>query len=320
LPNLEVALATFNGERFLAPLLGSLLEQTWQDFTILIADDGSSDSTMAIVGDYARRHPGRIRIVADGPHLGIVGNFARLLRAATADYLMPCDQDDVWLPRKIELSLARMRRLEADHGTETPLLVHTDLMVVAEDLRLLGPSYARYVGLDPARRLLGPLLLRNVVTGCTAMLNRALYCRARPIPADAIMHDHWIALVAAATGKIGFLDEPTVLYRQHAGNAIGARPAGAASTIERVVETLFTGHRQKLLAGLSRQAAALVGRFGDDLAPEDVRPAKTLAGLLSMPWWIRARQMRRSGLALPGFARTAALFFVAARGSARTSS
>jgi glycosyltransferase involved in cell wall biosynthesis len=314
--SLEIGLATFESGPFLAELLDSLFAQSEQDFTLLVADDGSGDATVAILEHYAARHPGRIRIVArDRQPLGALGNFARLIDHARADYLMLCDHDDVWLPDKIALTLERMQALERVHGGATPLLVHTDLKVVDAELREIAPSLFRYSGIDPTRNDLRSLLTANVATGCTLLANRALYERARPVAPEAMMHDHWLALVAAALGRISCIATPTILYRQHGGNAIGAHSGGAVSLLERVRLTLFSNDRQRVMRRYSRQAAALLARYAEEMRADDRHAVETLATIWTVRPWRRFARLRRSGLGLRGFVRNAALFVVVTRDS-----
>lgn len=310
-------LATYNGAQFLEELLDSLFAQTRQDFTLLVADDGSTDGTPAILADYARRYEGRIRMLpaSPGPR-GALANFARLLDGASGDYVLLCDQDDVWLSDKIEASVDGMQSLEARSPPGTPLLVHTDLVVVGRDLEVLGPSFFRYAGIDPHRNDLTALLLANVATGCATIVNRALYERARPIPREAMMHDHWLALVAAACGAMEAIDRPCILYRQHGRNLIGAKPPSAASTAQRIRQTLFSGERRGVLMRYARQAATLLARYGREMSEEQRRATTTLATLWSMPRWRRFVRLRRSGLGLRGFLRNVALFVVVTRGAA----
>jgi glycosyltransferase involved in cell wall biosynthesis len=314
-PSIEVALATYNSERFLAELLDSLFAQTRQDFTLVVADDGSADRTLDILDDYSGRHEGRIRIVAAGPGpRGVLANFGRLIDNVAADYVLLCDHDDVWLPEKIALSLERLQALEARQPPGTPLLVHTDLVVVGPQLEVLGPSFFRYSNIDPRRNDLVRLLLANVVTGCATIVNRALYERARPIPPQAMMYDHWLALVAATFGAIDYLDRPTILYRQHGGNVIGAQRPGTASTMERVRQTLFSDRRRSVMMRYCRQAGVLLERFGGEMTAEQRRATATLATLWSVGRWRRFARLRRSRLGLKGFVRNAALFIVVTRG------
>ncbi|MGZ8998625.1 MAG: glycosyltransferase family 2 protein [Allosphingosinicella sp.] len=312
---IEVALATHQSALFLGELLDSLFAQTCQDFTILVSDDGSTDATADIVDDFELRFPGRIRRVGSGarpggPH----ANFSRLIEHASADYLMLCDHDDVWLPNKIALCLDHMRELEARHGPDTPFLVHTDLIVVGRDLQILSPSFFEYQGLDPARNDLHALLMSNTVTGCATMVNRALYERARPIPDEAALHDHWLALVAASTGRISCIQESTILYRQHGANSIGAIQWGARSILKRVRETLLEDTKRRMLERFRLQAGALLERCGGEMSPEHLQAAAALASLWNGNRWHRFGSLRRNGFVAQGFLRNAALF-VALAGS-----
>ena len=312
--SVEVALATYNSEPFLSALLDSLFAQTNQAFTLIVSDDRSTDATLEILDRYASLHPGRIRLL---PHhdepLGPLGNFARLLDHATGDYLLLCDHDDVWLPNKIALSVESIQALEAEHRTNTPLLVHTDLIVAGPDLEVISPSLIRYAHIDPARNDLISLLTANVATGCATIVNRSLYERARPVPREAMMHDHWLALVAAALGAIAYVDQPTILYRQHGGNAIGAQKPGTATLIHRIRQTVFSDVRRRVMLRYSRNAAALLSRFGAEMRPHHRRATETLANLWSSSRWRRFALLRRSGLGMRGFVRNAALLVVVTR-------
>jgi glycosyltransferase involved in cell wall biosynthesis len=311
---IEVALATFNSERFLSALLDSLLDQTRQDFTILVSDDASTDGTQRLLARYAAAHPGRFRLLPpNASRLGVIGNFDRLLAHATADYVFLCDHDDVWLPQKIERSLEAMHRLEAAHPAGTPLLVHADLIVVGPELELLHPSFFAYSGIDPRRSRFVQLLLANVVTGCTTVINRPLCARVGPIPREAVMYDHWLALVAAMQGAITYVDEPLVLYRQHEGNAIGAQAPRSASFLQRVYGTLWSRERERLLRRYTSQAAILAERFAADMSPPDLAAAQSLAQLWKMPRFGRFARLRRCGLGLEGLVRNVALFIVVTR-------
>jgi molybdopterin-guanine dinucleotide biosynthesis protein A len=317
-PSVEVALATHNGARYLPALLDSLSAQTHRDFTIVVSDDGSTDDTVAVLRSYAERHPGRMRIVRAEPRrLGPAANFSSILPHLTARYVLFCDQDDVWLPRKIELSLARLRALEGDAPAGTPLLVHTNLAVVGRDLEPIAPSAMAYQSIDPSRRAFPLLLMSNIATGCTVAVNRALYTLAAPVPPEAMMHDHWFALVAAGLGRIGYVDEPTVLYRQHGGNAVGARPRSARSLADQLRETLLTRTPREVLARYSRQAAVCLARYGGDLRAEDREAAAALAGIWRLGGPRRFWHLWRHGVRRPGVLRNAALLFTVAAGTPR---
>lgn len=262
----EILLATYNGAPYLREQLDSLLAQTHANWCLLIRDDCSTDATPSILAGYQKQFPSRVKIIPDDRlSLGASGNFAALLSAADADYLMFCDQDDIWRPDKIELTLVEMRRLEKIHGKSIPLMVHTDLAVVDEGLRDVADSLWQFQHSDPVGgKSLNRLLVQNIATGCTVMINLALRDLALPIPPEAVMHDWWLALVAAAFGEIGQVTMPTVLYRQHGANDVGARQFNLRDIIGQLYcrpETRAT------IARIQRQGAAFLDRYRQRLTP-----------------------------------------------------
>lgn len=312
--SVEVALTTYNSEPFLSALLDSLFSQTFQDFTIVVSDDASTDGTVALIEAYSKRYPGRIRqLPPNGARRGVVANFGRVLEHASADYTFLCDHDDVWLPHKIERTLEAMHLLEAGHEPGAPLLVHTDLVVTGPNLEVQSDSFFDYAGIDPGKS--GPLqmLLANVASGCTTVINRALRVQACPIPSEAVMHDHWLALVAATTGAIAYVDDSTILYRQHGGNTIGANRPRTRRLARRIYGTLVSRERELVLRRYSRQAAVLLERFEMHMQPDHRAAAATLARLWDMSRLDRFRALRRCGLGLEGLARNVALFIVVTR-------
>jgi glycosyltransferase involved in cell wall biosynthesis len=221
-----LVMATCNGEQFLAEQITSIRAQTFSHWRLLVRDDASTDRTRELLRGFGKLDRRLVLIDDDDGRLGVVGNFNRLIGAALelgADFCLFADQDDVWEPDKIERQLAEMTRLENRLGKKLPLLVHSDLAVVTAALDLVHPSLLRYARIrHEPREPLRTLLVQNFVTGSTCLANRRLLELAASIPAEAVMHDWWLALVAAATGVIGFLPAATVRYRQHRGNALGA--------------------------------------------------------------------------------------------------
>lgn len=222
----EILLASYNGANYITEQLESIFCQTYQNFQVIIRDDCSVDETINIVEQFAVRFPGRIQLIRGEKNLGACGNFAALagLAATTkTDYVMFSDGDDIWLPNKIEKTLAVMKEAENSHGKHVPHLVHTDLTVVNKRLECISHSFWHYSKLNVRADSINRLLMQNIVTGCTMMLNRQLLELSLPIPKEAIMHDWWIALVAASFGHISSISSPTILYRQHEKNDTGAK-------------------------------------------------------------------------------------------------
>jgi glycosyltransferase involved in cell wall biosynthesis len=306
----SILLSTYNGARYLPDQLRSLVAQTHTAWTLYVRDDGSSDTTLALLRDFAARDA-RVRIVDEGSgNLRPAGSFARLMELRREDeYILFCDQDDAWLPEKIEWTLARLRALESQHGRDTPLLVHTDLRLANDELEVYAASMKAFMGFDDERGSTLPrLLAQNVVTGCTMLANRALIQAALPMPAAALMHDGWLALVAAALGRVDYLPRATLLYRQHGLNASqGARRRGAlegAVEISRQPEA-FEGLMRRRFAQSQALEAHLAAKFPGTPASEFLQELHAA---------FRANRVRgiacalSHGMLMQGLARTAAYY------------
>lgn len=222
----EILLAVYNGESFLAEQIDSILGQDCADWHLKISDDGSVDASVGIIEDYTRRFPEKIGRVYPPHRFGNArDHFFWLMKNCEADYMLFCDQDDVWHSDKVRKTVDALKTAEAEFGAEMPILVFTDQTVVDEKLRVIAPSLMELQRQDPYAQDYRNLLIKNVVTGCTAGINRALAelagkCTA---PEKTIMHDWWLGLVAARFGKMVYLDESTMEYRQHGDNSVGAK-------------------------------------------------------------------------------------------------
>lgn len=214
----NILMSTYNGQQFLAEQIRSIQEQTFHDWTLLIRDDGSSDQTKVLLQDFARQDS-RIRLIdlEEQNNLGVIKSFHRLVQYEKADYYFFSDQDDVWLPDKLEASLQEARSYPADQ----PLMVYMDLTVVNQDLQVMSESMIRSQS-HHANTQLVEELTENTVTGGVSMINHAL-AKLWSGTEDILMHDWYLALLASALGKLVFIDKPGELYRQHADNVLGAR-------------------------------------------------------------------------------------------------
>ena len=269
--NVDILLATYNGAAFLEAQLDSILAQTHKNWRLVIRDDGSMDKTPEIIEAFRARHREKVVILEDeAGNLGLVQNYSRLLEHAGAVYVAFCDQDDVWKPEKLELSLQKMRDMEAEHGADKPLLVFTDLTVVDEDLRTIHPSFWRYQGLRPEKcNSFGRLLSQNVVTGCTTLMNQPLVEKVAPIPPGVHVHDWWVALVTAVFGVAGYIVRSTVLYRQHGQNIFGAGGAHVFNLPARAL-LLLRNYRKKKehYVEFFRQADVFYNKFSGNISEE----------------------------------------------------
>lgn len=288
-----VLLPVYNGSRFLAQQIESVLTQVGVRVFLLCRDDGSSDASADLLRDLSSRWPGRIWLIEDAEgNLGASGNFSRLMHAALsfdvptpwnlgACYIALSDQDDLWHADKLATAVAEIRRLEQRHPGQ-PALVHSDLRVIAEDGQEIAPSMARYQGLQTQRSGFAAQLLSNTLTGCTSLMNRALLERGLPVPAEAIMHDWWLSLVASALGCRSYLDLPLIDYRQHASNAIGAKAQDKPVVFKSILHRLFDDRHGEIFRLNARQAQAFLERYRLDLTTRQ-RVVLWLASHLALP-------------------------------------
>tara|TARA_B110000858_G_scaffold157616_1_gene180422 strand:- start:7029 stop:7964 length:936 start_codon:yes stop_codon:yes gene_type:complete len=278
-PQLKIAvlLSTYNGEKFLREQLDSLLAQSHENFILVVRDDGSHDGTVSILESYARDYSERIRLLPrDGENKGASAGFAFLVDyilknketlGLNSAYMMFCDQDDIWYPQKIEKQLSLMLKTEADYDSTLPILVHSDLEVVSEQNTAIAKSLINYQGLDVERNSFPNLLTNNLVTGCATLINQSLAEKALPIPGAAVMHDWWLALVAAAFGKVVYLDIPLVHYRQHKNNTFGAKEHTKASVVSMSFwRRMPSRESNEYLSEVSVQAAEFHSLYGLQLS------------------------------------------------------
>ncbi len=221
----------------------------------MVSDDGSSDSSLKIVRDFECEFNGKLDLFINRSSLhGAKNNFAYLLSLTNAPYIMFCDQDDVWLKYKIEVTLRKMQELEALHP-DKPVLVHSDLEVVDESLNPIASSMFDYQRLPRHTVELRELMVQNNITGCTVMINRRALEVSLPIPAEAIMHDWWVGCkVLQSGGVIGLVPEALVKYRQHENNSVGSKRIGFKYYFSKLIGT--RGYIHSFWA-IYRQAKAL---------------------------------------------------------------
>ena len=228
-----VLLATYNGGIRLKVLLDSLLGQSYREFKIYVHDDLSKDNTLSLINEYK---DSKIIVLKDFVNRGAKGSFMWLLENVTADYYMFCDQDDFWLPHKIEQSVYKMEILEKDHP-DSPICLHTDLAVVDANYNIIKKSLWKLSKVKP--RILENkdyIQVFNCVTGCTMIFNqRAKEC-ALPMNDLAPMHDFWVAYQTLAHGGIlTHIPYSTILYCQHGSNEVGANNVGISYILKKII-------------------------------------------------------------------------------------
>lgn len=221
--NITIILSTYNGEKYLNEQIDSILAQTDTNWTLLIRDDGSKDKTIELIQYYTEKYPEKIEQIPSNENLGVIRSYELLLKQCQTQYIMLCDQDDVWLPKKIEWTREKMTELEKENQGK-PLVVYTDLQIVDEKLNPIFSSFWNYSKIMPSLLTTFDMVCaHSAATGCTMMINQeALRC-SLPFCDEVRMHDSWILLNSLkAGGAVSYVNEPTILYRQHTNNVIGA--------------------------------------------------------------------------------------------------
>lgn len=260
-PCIAVLLAAYNGEQYIGEQIESVLAQSYQNIRLIISDDFSTDNTPALIKQYSLKDD-RISVIQSEKRLGSAqANFMFLLKNCTADYYMFCDQDDFWFPDKAAMELKEMQALEKPG---MPVLVHTDLSVADKELNRIAESFFQYQKLSK-KQPLSVTLIQNNVTGCTVMINSALRELAlqKEDTRGILMHDWFLAILASCVGIIGFVDRPTMLYRQHDKNQIGAQNAGSISYLMQKIQNK-KGNR-KSLYDTFEQSAQIAALYGSQL-------------------------------------------------------
>lgn len=283
---INILMSTYNGERFLAEQMQSIQRQTVQDWTLLVRDDGSTDKTLAIIQAFAKNDP-RIRLInADvQENLGVIQSFYTLLTYEKADIYFFSDQDDVWLDNKLELTLAEAQK----HKISEPLLVYTDLKVVNQDLEVRHESMIQTQS-HHANTQLVQELTENTVTGGTMMITHALAKQWLSCE-HVVMHDWYLALIAAAQGELVYLDVATELYRQHDANVLGARTWSKRLKQWRKPHKLIEKYWW-LIVSSQHQARQLLDL---QLKPADRRLIEAYVGLLDKPFYQRLSDFKAYG-------------------------
>lgn len=287
--SVDILLAAYNGEKYIEKQIDSVLNQTFEDWRLIICDDCSQDGTAAIIKEYCARFPEKISSVYNERNLGAKETFFKLLEMSRGEYIMFCDQDDVWDGDKISRTLDCMKKNE----NGAPLLVHTDLFVIDENGSKTAESMFGLQAIDSGRTALNQLLVQNTVTGCTSMINRALADIIKK-PSCATLHDWWIALTACLFGSIVFLPETTMGYRRHGENIRGAKNM---SSLKYILSRAGDAADAKAMLRLGyEQSAELAGLYGGALDAESLEMLRAYGSCLTLGKLERLGVIKKYGI------------------------
>ena len=222
----SVCLATFNGEKYLKEQIDSILCQLSSEDELIISDDGSIDNTIEIISSFIKNDT-RIKLHFNEKQKGVVGNFENTLNHASGDYIFLADQDDIWLPNKVETVVNYLQKYDC---------VESDARIIDTNDNIICDSFIKK---NKSGKGFFHNLIKNGYLGCCMAFNKKILKHALPFPANIPMHDMWIGLIAEIFGKTLFLNEPLISYRRHELNF--------SMTSEKSKNTLFIKLRYRLI-------------------------------------------------------------------------
>lgn len=278
-PLIQVLLVTEQGEAYLSELLHSLERQTYPNWQLVVADNASQDNTQDILKAWQVAHPQLLKKLVLSPKQQSKTHLLNeLVAGSVGDYLMLCEQEDVWFPEKIELQFAAMQVLEKKATSSQPLLVHSDLVVTDKEKNILSPSLWEVLGADNTQRP-EAYLLNNPVIQCATLFNHVAAKASFPMPLQLNHVDRWLAIVCAWFGEIEALPHPTILYRLTQTERLQSK-----QTLQQRVELW------------SQYACAFLLQFGERLDDEAFQLVTAVADLQNLKGWQRRKHIMQHRL------------------------
>lgn len=217
---IDILLPVYNGAQYIEEQIESLQNQTYKNFRIIIRDDGSTDNSIVVISKLMQQYDNIELINDDKGNLGVTKCFEELITYVKNEYFMFCDQDDQWLPDKIEVTLQRMFDIERSNPG-MPILVCTDSICVDVNGNVIAPSFFESQKLYDVTGNPTKMAVLNVVQGNTCLLNKSCAKYIHGMPSNMV-YDDWVGVCIAHYGKVSYLKKQTLLYRQHSNNSVGA--------------------------------------------------------------------------------------------------
>lgn len=277
-----VIMASYNGAKYIGEQIESILGNSFDDIELHVCDDGSTDETEEIVNTYVEKNPGKVFFHKNKENLGVIRNFLEGMKCADCPYYMFSDQDDVWEKDKILHTLERMKQ-EENKNVNIPIAVFGDAYMVDANLKSMNSTFQKTSNVNPTNTKLSHLVVENTVIGCTLMINAGLKELVRNTSLQIKMHDWWLALIATSMGKLVYLDEPLLKYRQHENNTLGAKSelAYATENVGKLKKIRDSVHESCF------QAEAFLSCYGDKLTEEQRKIFSYFAEIPKLNWFAR---------------------------------
>ena len=283
-----IIMCTYNGEKYIREQLQSIADNTVTEWNILISDDQSTDNTIQIAREFQKQYPDKIQIKVNDTKKGAIINFLSSIYQVGAkmekdDFIMLCDQDDIWNPDKIEKTIGDMNNLIKTYGNEMPLLVCTDVTVVDDEMKIIHESFRKMNNYQIRHLDFAHLMMENKVQGCTTMINKSLAMMLDKLPHKATMHDGWLALIASAFGHIAYTDEQTMKYRQHIDNVQGS--IAYKDDVKNKFSNL--GGQRQIVMNTTSQIGEFLDIYGEKIPEHIKNAAKAFATLSQQNFFTR---------------------------------
>ncbi len=263
---ISVAMATYNGGKYLAEQLDSILSQTLIPVEIIVCDDQSTDDTSEILENYSSK--GLLKYYINDQRLGFIGNFKKAVSLCNpGNYVALSDQDDIWLPSKLSLAAQYIKNID---DKESPAMVYSDLILVDQNKNLINPSFRAELGQGGYIYCLETLFFGCFVNGCTMLMNPAMRSYFSTIPDQgALNHDTWMSMIAYTFGKADIVPEPQVYYRSHANNATEVGDFKRKGRLNRLfAEIIHSFKKNDLFEDQISFASEFYNTFQDKLSAE----------------------------------------------------
>jgi len=266
-------MATYNGEKFIREQIESIISQTFTDWKLIIHDDGSTDNTLTIITEYIEKDS-RICLINDNLKFhNSSANFFHLIKNIdkNTDYICLCDQDDIWLPQKLEISINEMEKIG---NKSLPVCIATDVCLIDSNGKKYVDSFWKYANINTKSNFRS-LILENTATGCTMIFNSIvleyLYDLTNEEIKNIIQHDWFIALICASDGIYQQLCIPLVCYRQHDGNVVGARKTCLYNKLNPKEGIKSLKRIKTLKKRIFLQLEVLLGKIQDEMSKKDIK-------------------------------------------------
>ncbi len=237
---ISIAMATYNGEEYLRLQLDSILNQTYKNIEIVICDDCSTDGTLKILNEYEKKYL-NIHVYKNEANLGFVKNFEKAISLCNGEYVALADQDDIWLPEKLEVLY---------NSIEKYSVICSSYKIIDDKNNIISENHSHRI--DTRKKIVKnrldkfkTLLFTNFVTGCTILMKRDFINKIFPLPTNCY-HDWWIGLIASYYKELKYIDIPLILYRHHDNNETSTlRISKKIPEIFKAIYIFYNKHYQK---------------------------------------------------------------------------